>query len=1110
MRRLLASSLPLVVALGAWAGCSTSGGASAVQITNRAQLVGGDRALGEVGDYLIENEKVRVVVQKEGYSRGFGVYGGSLIDADLRRPAEIGTSGAGSGNDQFGELFPAMFVQAVDVQRVFVSSDGNDGGRARVTCVGEAGDFLELAALLNRAVTGSNVDFQSLTSGAQLRYTVTYELEPGTTWVNVSLRVTNISPKVLKFPSELATQLLGLANLPTQSFTVPVGDVALYGATSNVWLPGVGFDQRFGLQDAYRRKVDFPAFPGLVVEWVASRGVGTSYGIAATPSPRNFVLGKKDVYEDGRAPITDTSMLVPFAASGFLGLFYDSAPGELRPNESFETKKHFVIGAGDVGSVLDGILALRKTPTGHLGGLVFDAATGAPSEGTSVLVYQRPARGGPRRIYAQYDVRAGGSWGGNLPPGAYSVRVAGEGRPLSGFTDLDVREGQTTALKLESTPPGRVVVRVVDAYGHPLPAKASAIGTYGPEHAGKLTRNFLFDLEAGERFRPTDLVDDDPADEATRQYIEAQGFTSDGTADLALRPGTYRIVTSRGPEYALAASTITVAASETKTVTHVLSRVVDTKGWIAGDMHIHSRQSIDSSMSLDERVRALAAEGVEWAVATDHNFVTDYRPYVARNQLFDWLFPMVGLEMTTLESGHFNGYPLRYDVGPVTHGAFEWARRTPDQLFDDLRARGSLGPERTVVQVNHPRDGVLGYFAQYQRDPFTAQELAPTLVQQVIAPKGPAFRKPDGTTAFSSRFDAMEVANGKLFWQMHHFRVPASLPQGEIPGDVPPAGTILRNANGQPAFPGMIDDWFNLLNLGFRTIAVGTGDSHSGMDEAGHFRTMVFVGDDRPVTLTEERLVDAMQSRRVVATNAPLIDFWVDDPDRGMMGSTIQNASGRVKIGYRLTSAPWAHVARLIVWRNGTIASVLPVDPSRDLAADPFAGTLDVELAKDAAGAYVDSWFVLEAIGEDSLFPVVKPLEIPPVLLTEAVAVLAGPLGLGNDEWGALRPPEVFPVTAWALTNPVWVTRGSGPFQPPGVVPIAIQSKPENDPRFQPFRYPKSTVEALTVRKLAARSSTTDRFEPRGRVPLFYPRADNPLDVRKAISRFGHLGGHAE
>lgn len=129
------------------------------------------------------------------------------------------------------------------------------------------------------------------------------------------------------------------------------------------------------------------------------------------------------------------------------------------------------------------------------------------------------------------------------------------------------------------------------------------------------------------------------------------------------------------------------------------------------------------------------------------------------------------------------------------------------------------------------------------------------------------------------------------------------------------------------------------------------------------------------------------------------------------------------------------------------------------------------------------------------MFPVIVPEEVPRVLLTDAVATLAGPLGLGSDEFGALRPPEVFPVTGFALTNPVWVTRGGGPFRAPGVVPVELQSRPENDPKFQAFRYPRSTVEVSSFRKVEARSALTNRFEPRGKVPLFYPRADNPLDV---------------
>ncbi|NVL78531.1 hypothetical protein HWN78_26510, partial [Escherichia coli] len=88
-------------------------------------------------------------------------------------------------------------------------------------------------------------------------------------------------------------------------------------------------------------------------------------------------------------------------------------------------------------------------------------------------------------------------------------------------------------------------------------------------------------------------------------------------------------------------------------------------------------------------------------------------------------------------------------------------------------------------------------------------------------------------------------------------------------------------------------------------------------------------------------------------------------------------------------------VARLNFWRNGTIAKVVTVDPNRDLARDALVDVVDLDLAKDASGAFVDSWFVVEAIGYRSMFPVIKPHEVPPVLLTEAIAVLAGPLGLG-------------------------------------------------------------------------------------------------------------------
>ena len=43
-----------------------------------------------MGDYLIGNQKIRVVLQNQGWSRGFGIFGGGIIDADIVRPGTQG------------------------------------------------------------------------------------------------------------------------------------------------------------------------------------------------------------------------------------------------------------------------------------------------------------------------------------------------------------------------------------------------------------------------------------------------------------------------------------------------------------------------------------------------------------------------------------------------------------------------------------------------------------------------------------------------------------------------------------------------------------------------------------------------------------------------------------------------------------------------------------------------------------------------------------------------------------------------------------------------------------------------------------------------------------
>ncbi len=104
-------------------------------------------------------------------------------------------------------------------------------------------------------------------------------------------------------------------------------------------------------------------------------------------------------------------------------------------------------------------------------------------------------------------------------------------------------------------------------------------------------------------------------------------------------------------------------------------------------------------------------------MATDHDVHTDLEPAVRQLQLEQHLKTAVGAEVSTLELGHFIGFPLRYDELDVPdHGVFDWVCRAGGDVIDGVRGTAAEG-EDAVVIVAHPRDGFIGYIDQLGVDP---------------------------------------------------------------------------------------------------------------------------------------------------------------------------------------------------------------------------------------------------------------------------------------------------------------------------------------------------------------------------------------------------------
>ncbi|MCP4014381.1 MAG: CehA/McbA family metallohydrolase, partial [Phycisphaeraceae bacterium] len=445
-------------------------------------------------------------------------------------------------------------------------------------------------------------------------------------------------------------------------------------------------------------------------------------------------------------------------------------------------------------------------------------------------------------------------------------------------------------------------------------------------------------------------------------------YALDGIGELVLPAGGCELLASRGIEWSIDRRRVEIPADGRLEVELRIRPAVDTTGLIGGDFHLHTlTHSGHGDSNMPERIVSLVGEGVDFAVATDHNRNIDYIPTITTLGASSQITSVVGNELST-PIGHFNIFPVDPTRPPVPA---RLAAAPP--MFRLIRLEPNALDVVPVIQVNHPRWAGIDYFSQVELDETTGTSSNPR---------------------WSADFDAIEVLNENALWG---WRDPADADGVDV---------------GSQTHSSMLD-WYALLDTGHRSIATGNSDSHSvKANFAGVPRNYMGSSTDDPGEIDPREMIDAIRRGDVVVTSGPIVRASI--PDRGLHEDprmATVDANGRVRIAVEIQAAPWIDVDRIRVIRDGDEIDRIPVENTRDRIR--FEGDIEVPVA-------TDGWIVLLVEGDDSLAPVVDGKKRPVI----PVAIV-NPFRVDADLDGDWTPPldrvkrEVATMTA-DLASSAW------------------------------------------------------------------------------------------
>jgi len=617
----------------------------------------------------------------------------------------------------------------------------------------------------------------------------------------------------------------------------------------------------------------------------------------------------------GAAPIPVILSHRPGISYGFLGAqgyemtalgavaLATGTPVDVPESGELVVERTLIVGDGSISSITEELGRIRGLPMGVVVGEIESEAGGYPDE----LEVVATTEGGD--AITRFRVGADGVFSGTLPQGPTRLFGVCPGCMDGSAVAIDVETGDAlNEVVVPAVEGAGVQLTVTEDGGDAIPARVTALRQGDGD-------SYMFLAWPPERVFP-------------------------------LPPGTYDLTASRGFEYEIAVlEGVEVGASLTVPVTLDLTRSVVSPGAMSADFHVHSENSVDSFVPLPVRVRAIAAEGLEFVVATDHDFVTDYGPTIEAEGLRPFLASTPGLEMSSVQAGHMNTWPLIPDPAASGNGSLAWFGMPPSDVVEALR---DDHPER-IVQVNHPRFQNESNFDLIQFDP--ADGLAHADPEKLGFPAGTDLTPPD--------YDAMEIYNGV--------------------GDEDLEETLL--------------DWYALLNLGRDIAGTAGGDSHDLKAFPGNPRNVLFVGLDDPLALTVDTVNEAVRARRVLVTTGPYVEagLLTGSGTPSYPGDLVSDAGPDPELWVKVQAPTWMSVTELSIIRDGVEVLVEAID-------DPGAPDLRPVVRLDATfplEANADAWFLVRVRGTAAT----------PHLTNHLPMAITNPFFLDVDGDGQFSPP---------------------------------------------------------------------------------------------------------